>query len=87
MRFRRFCELSMLIIACGCSQARPDEVTKENTRTIIVSADDPFIRLDDGSRIGVDGVPDGESIELQIIETTDEEGRSVVDIDTPTKTE
>lgn len=79
MRFRRFCELTMLIVVCGCSQAQPDAVTKENKRTIIVSADDPFIRLDDGSRIGVDGIPDGESIELQIIETTDEEGRIGVD--------
>lgn len=55
-------------------------MTSETTRTVTVSADDPFIPNGD-SRLGVDGIPDGEAIQLRITETKYDNGQVVVDID------
>lgn len=77
--------LTFLSIATGCSQSQPAAVTNETARTVTVSAEDPVIRLDDESVIPVDGLPDGESIQLQITETTFGNGQVVVDFDNTTK--
>lgn len=71
-----------ITIASGCSRTPPISVTSETTRTISASADNPVI--DDGnSLIGVDGIPEGETLDLEITEMKTSDGKSIVDIDTP----
>lgn len=78
--------LTLLMIVSGCAQTRPDAATSRMTREVTVSAGAPHVPLDDGTRIAVDGIPNGESVPLQITETTNDRGQQQVDIDTPAKT-
>jgi hypothetical protein len=86
MRTRPLFGLTILAIATGCSQSQPTAVTSETSRTVTVSADNPII-LDGDSRIGVDGIPDGETTQLRITETKNDDGLFVVVIDSPANAE
>jgi hypothetical protein len=84
MHNRRFFQLLILAIAIasGCSRTPPISVTSETTRTVSVSADNAAI--DDGeSPIGIDGIPDGETLDLEITEMQTSDGQAIVDINTP----
>ena len=84
MHNRHFFQLLILAIATasGCSRMPPISVTSETTRTVFASADNPVI--DDGeSPIGIDGIPDGETLDLEITEMHTSDGQSIMDIDTP----
>jgi len=71
-----------LLFAIGCGQLRPDTPPIiVGQRTVTVSGDDPFIDMEDGTRIGVDGVPSGQSMQFKLTQYRDSNGRIVVDVD------
>ena len=70
-----------LLFAIGCGQLRPDHQIIVGQRTVTVSGDDPFIDMEDGTRIGVDGVPSGQSMQFKLTQYRDSNGRIVVDVD------
>ena len=79
------CAMSVLI-ASGCGRLRPDTpriIVGE--RTVTVSGDDPFIEMQDGKRIGVDGVPPGQSRQFKLTQYSDSNGKTVVDVDAVTE--
>ena len=72
-----------LLFAAGCAEPRsstPPAVL--GTRTVTVSGDDPFIEMEDGSRLAVDGVPDGQTIQFKLTQYRDRNGRIGIELDT-----
>jgi hypothetical protein len=71
-----------LLFAIGCGQWRPDTPPiVVGQRTVTVSGDDPFIDMEDGTRIGIDGVPSGQSMQFKLTQYRDSNGKIVVDVD------
>jgi hypothetical protein len=82
---RRLCAIYALslLFAIGCGQLRPDTPPIiVGQRTVTVSGDDPFVDMEDGSRIGVDGVPSGQSMQFKLTQYRDGNGKTVVEVDT-----
>ena len=64
-----------LLVAAGCGQSRPDTAPVIVDRgTVTVSGDAPFIEMEDGTRIGVDGVPSGQSMQFEVTQYRDSNG-------------
>jgi hypothetical protein len=71
-----------VLFAIGCGQLRPDtQPVIVGQRTVIVSGDDPFIDMKDGTRIGVDGVPSGQSMQFKLTQYRDSTGTTVVAVE------
>ena len=78
--------LLCVLIAAGCGQLRP--VTSPiilTQRTVTVSGEDPFINVEDGTRIPVDGVASGQATQLMVTEYRDSNGEILVDVDSVTE--
>ena len=72
-----------LLFAIGCGQSHLDTPPIiVGQRTVTVSGDAPFIDMEDGTRIGVDGVPSGQSRQFKLTQSRDSSGKLVVDVDT-----
>ena len=72
-----------LLFATGCGQLHPDTPPIiVGQRTVTVSGDDPFIEMEDGTRIGVDGVPSGQSMQFRLTQYKDSNGKMAVDVAT-----
>ena len=84
MEIRKLILVPVFLAYCGCENTQPKNVPSATVPGVTVSADAPVILGDDGTQIGVDGLTEGQSIDLQIIETTNPSGESVVDIDLAT---
>ena len=85
---KRWCAINplSLLFAAGCGQLCPDTAPIiVGQRTVTVSADDPFIDMEDGSRIGVDGVPSGQSMQLKVTQYRASNAEMAVDVDTATE--
>jgi hypothetical protein len=80
MQFRRGALTICLLFATGCGSLRPDPVAIRE-RTVTVSGDDPFIEMEEGTRLGVDGIPSGQTMPLTLSEYRDGHGRIVVDVE------
>lgn len=81
---RTWCAISLicLLFAIGCGQLRPETPPIiVGQRTVTVSGSDPFVDMEDGTRIGVDGVPSGQSRQFKLTQYRDSNGRIVVDVD------
>lgn len=66
----------------GCLGSGSVSQPKTTTdRTVTVPAGDPFITLDDGSRIGVEGLGDDQHMKFTATEFIDGDGRIGVDWD------
>jgi len=67
-------------IGCGqlCPNAPPIIVGQQ---TVTVSGDDPFVDMEDGTRIGVDGVPSGQSMQFKLTQYKNSNGKVVVGVD------
>ena len=81
----RWCAIEMLTLlsATGCAESfsvAPPIIVGE--RTVTVSADDPFIDMEDGTRLAVDGVPTGQSMQFKLTQYRDSNGKISVDVDT-----
>jgi hypothetical protein len=71
-----------LLFAIGCGQWHPDTPSIiVGQRIVTVSADDPFVDTEDGTRIGVDGVPLGQIMQFKLTQYKDSNGKIVVDVD------
>lgn len=82
MTISRAIYLTSLLFAIGCGQWRADAPPIiASQRTITVSGDDPFVDLEDGTRMGVDGVPSGQSKQIKLTQYRDSNGKISVDID------
>lgn len=82
---KRLCAIYALslLFAIGCGQLRPDTPPiTVGQRTVTVSGNDPFIDMEDGTRMGVDGVPSGQSMQFKLTQYRDGDGKLVVDVDT-----
>ena len=82
-RWRAVYPLSLLL-PLGCGETRPHSppiIVGERERTVTVSGDDPFIDMQDGTRIGVDGVPAGQSLQFKLTQYQDSNGTLAVDVD------
>ena len=83
MKRRRAIYTLSLLFAIGCGQLRPDTPPIiVGQRTVTVSGDDPFIDMEDGTRIGVDGVPSGQSVQFKLTQYRDSNGKTAVGVDT-----
>lgn len=72
-----------LLFAIGCGRLRPDiPPIIVGQRTVTVSGDDPFIDMEDGTRICVDGVPSGQSMQFKLTQYRGGNGKLMVDVDT-----
>lgn len=70
------------LMLSGCEFSRPVTGTLlESERNVTVSSGDSFIEHEDGTRIPVDGVPDGQTIYLKESRLIDWEGRVLIDLD------
>jgi hypothetical protein len=72
-----------LLFAAGCAESRsstPPVVLR--TRTVTVSGDDPLIDMGDGTRLAVDGVPAGKTMQFKLTQYRDSSGRIGIDVDT-----
>jgi len=72
-----------LLFAAGCAEPRsstPPVVL--GTRTVTVSGDDPYIEMEDGTRLAVDGVPAGKTMRFKLTEYRDRSGRIGIELDT-----
>jgi hypothetical protein len=84
-RWRPVCLFSLLF-AIGCGQVRPAAPpTIVGQRTLTVSGDTPFIEMGDGTRIGVDGVPPGQSRQFEVTQYRDSNGKMTAGVDTPSE--
>lgn len=82
MKTSRMIYLTSLLFAIGCGQWRPDSTLNiVSQRTVTVSGDDPFVDMEDGTRIGVDGVSSGQSKQFKLTQYKDSNGNISVDID------
>jgi hypothetical protein len=71
-----------LLLTAGCGQLRPDTAPIiVGQRTVTVSGDAPFMEMEDGTRIGVDGVPPGQSMQFEVTQYRDSNGKMSVDVD------
>ena len=71
-----------LLFAIGCGQWHPDgPPIVAGQRTVTVSGDDPVVDMEDGTRIGVDGVPTGQSMQFKLTQYRDSNGKAVVGVD------
>ena len=71
-----------LLFALGCGQGHRDAPPNVvGQRTVTVSGDTPFVDMEDGTRIGVDGVPSGQSMQLKLTQYNDSNGKVVVGVD------
>jgi len=71
-----------LLLASGCGQLRPvAPPIVLSQRTVTVSADDPFISMEDGTRIPVDGLATGQPLQFVVTQTRDSQGNVYVDVD------
>jgi hypothetical protein len=71
-----------LLFAVGCGQWHLDTpAIIVGQRTVTVSGDDPFVDMEDGTRIRVDGVPIGQSMQFKIMQYKDINGKVVVGVD------
>jgi hypothetical protein len=71
-----------LLIAIGCGQWHPDtQSIIVGQQTVTVSGDDPFIDMEEGTSIGVDGVPLGQSMQFKLTQYKDSNGKLVVGVD------
>jgi hypothetical protein len=73
----------VLLFAIGCGQSRsvtPPSIVSQ--RTVTVSGDDPFIAMEDGTRIGVDGVPSGQSMQVAVTQYKDSNEKLAIEVDT-----
>ena len=71
-----------LLFGIGCGQWHPDTPSIfVGQRTVTVSGDDPFVDIEDGTRIGVDGVPRGQSMQFKLTQYKDSNGKVVVGVD------
>jgi len=71
-----------LLFVIGCGQCHPDTpAIVVGQRTVTVSGDDPFVDMEDGTRIGVDGVPSGQSMQFKLTQYKDINGKVVVGLD------
>jgi len=74
--------LMTLLSVFGCSQTRfVAEAVGVESKTVTVTADDPFIHTDDGEMIPVDGVPLDQPMQLRVTRFKDRDGRGVEDWD------
>jgi len=70
-----------VLLAAGCGQLRPvAPPIVLSQRTVTVSADDPFITMEDGTRIPVDGVATDQPLQLLVTQTRDSQGNVSVDV-------
>ena len=70
-----------VLLAAGCGQLRPVAPPLIlSQRTVTVSADDPFITMEDGTRIPVDDVAAGQSLQLLVTQYRDGQGNVSVDV-------
>jgi hypothetical protein len=66
----------------GCGQLSPNSPPViVSQRTVSVSSDDPIVEMEDGTRIGVDGVPSGQSMQFMLTQYKDSDGRIAVGVD------
>jgi len=74
--------LSLIVLcAAGCGQLRPvAPPIVLSQRTVTVSAEDPFITMEDGTRIPVDGVATGQPLRFVVTQTRDGQGNVSVDV-------
>jgi hypothetical protein len=71
-----------LLFAIGCSRGHPDAPSIiVGQRSSTVFADEPFVDMEDGTRIGVDGVPPGQSMQFKRTQYKNSNGRIVVGVD------
>lgn len=74
--------LMCLPFATGCGQWCPEPPPVIAVQRIVtVSGDDPFVDMEDGTRIGVDGVPSGQSMQIKLTRYIDIYGKEVVGLD------
>lgn len=81
---KRWCAIFALngLFAIGCGQGQPDAPPiVVGQRIVTVFGDDPFVDMDDGTRIGVDGVPSGQSMKVQLTHSRDSNGMVMVSVD------
>ncbi len=72
----------LLGLLCGCSSLPPsDGEHVVQKQTAAVSSDDPFIELQDGSQISVDGLLAGESCSVSCFQSSDKDRTVVEDWD------
>lgn len=70
-----------LPFATGCGQWRPEPPPVIAVQRIVtVSGDDPFVDMEDGTRIGVDGVPSGQSMQFKLTRYKDINGKEVLGV-------
>lgn len=82
MKTRCATYLMSLLFAIGCGKFRPHATPIiVGQRTVTVSGSDPFVDMEDGTRIGVDGVPPGQSRQFKLTQYKDRNGKIVVDVD------
>jgi hypothetical protein len=73
--------LMCLPFATGCGQWRPEPPPVIAVQRIVtVSGDDPFVDMEDGTRIGVDGVPSGQSMQFKLTRYKDINGKEVLGV-------
>ena len=83
MKTRCAISLMCLPFVIGCGQSRPDSPPIIfGQRTVTVSGSDPFVDMEDGTRIGVDGVPSGQSMQFRLTQYKDSNGKMAVDVAT-----
>jgi hypothetical protein len=71
-----------LLIVAGCGQVSPETAPIiVGQRTVRDWADDPFVELENGATIGVDGVPSGQSVQLSLTQLKQDDGAMVIDVD------
>ena len=74
------------LLAAGCETSRPATAPIVlSQRTVTVSADDPFISMDDGSKIPVDGLSTGQTMRFTVTEYRNRRGQTSVDVQSATE--
>jgi hypothetical protein len=68
-----------LLFAIGCKQLPPQSLVGQ--KTVTVSGNDPFVDMEDGTRIAVDAVPADQSMQFMLTQYRDSNGKIAVDVD------
>jgi hypothetical protein len=81
---KTWCEIFALngLFALGCGQGHPDTPPiVVGQRVVTVFGDDPIVDMNDGTRIGVDGVPSGQSMKVQLTHSRGSNGTVMASVD------
>jgi hypothetical protein len=74
-----------LSLVTGCAdQQTVATPTVVGERTVTVSGDDPFISMEDGTKLPVDGVVPGQSIQLRLVKYRDSNGKLLIGVESST---